>query len=347
MQERAAGSARETRRFIRGGFLAKDEVVAPGVPACFPPLEVEPGAIANRLDLARWLVGGNNPLTARVMVNRIWAELFGTGIVETLEDFGPTGLPPSHPELLDWLALRFQHVHHWQLKPLLRELVLSAAYRQDHAVDAQRLASDPRNRLLSRGPRTRLTAEMVRDQALASAGLLSAKMGGPPVMPPQPEGVWNVVYNRARWITPTGQDRYRRGLYTYWRRTSPYPSFITFDAPSREVCTARRMPTNTPLQALVLMNDPVYLEAAQALAERMPSADRADIASQCAWLLRTVTNHAATSEETAALTALYDSSLAAYQVASELLKPLGASAEVAARTLVASTVLNCDEALTK
>jgi hypothetical protein len=230
---------------------------------------------------------------------------------------------------------------------LLKELVLSAAYRQDHRADADRIAKDARNRLLSRGPRTRLTAEMVRDQALAAAGLLSAKMGGPPVMPPQPEGIWNVVYNGSKWVTPEGEDRYRRGLYTYWRRTSPYPSFITFDAPSREVCTPRRIPTNTPLQALVTMNDPVYLEAAQALAKRMFSEGGPEIATQCAWLLRALTGQVPTATEVMALTSLYDKSIAKYAAAPTTSKHLGDSPEAAARALVASTVMNCDEALTK
>ncbi|HAB15463.1 MAG TPA: hypothetical protein DCE44_03325, partial [Verrucomicrobiales bacterium] len=313
MQERPAASARETRLFIRGGFLSKDRIVAPGVPAGFPPLPVTENGKRDRLAMARWLVSPDNPLTARVMANRVWAELFGAGLVETLEDFGSTGLPPSHPELLDWLALRFQNEHRWRLKPLLKELVLSATYRQDHRADAQRLTKDARNRWLSRGPRTRLTAEMVRDQALAAAGLLSTKMGGPPVMPPQPEGIWNVVYNGSKWVTPEGEDRYRRGLYTYWRRTSPYPSFITFDAPSREICTPRRIPTNTPLQALVTMNDPVYLEAAQAIARRMIAEGGPDTAAQCAWLFRTLTGQAPAPVEVTALASLYEKSLAKYQ----------------------------------
>ncbi len=343
MRERPANARRETRVFLRGNFLAKDKVVEPGAPEVFPPLPAGP---ADRLAAARWLVSPENPLTARVFVNRVWAELFGIGIVETLEDFGSTGMAPSHPELLDFLALRFQGEQRWSLKALLRELVLSAAYRQDHRATPALLAKDPRNRLLSRGPRTRLTAEMVRDQSLAAAGLLSRKMGGPPVMPPQPDGVWQVVYNGSQWVTPQGEDRYRRGLYTYWRRTSPYPSFMTFDASSREVCNARRVVTNTPLQALVTLNDPVYFEAAQSLAKRMfAAADNTE--ARIAWAFTAVTSDPARPETIARLAQLHADALAQYTANPALAKKAASDPATAALTLVASTILNLDEALTK
>jgi hypothetical protein len=292
-------------------------------------------------------VSPENPLTARVLVNRVWAELFGIGLVETVEDFGSTGMPPSDPALLDDLALRFQNEHRWSLKALLREMILSATYRQDHRASPALLAKDPRNRWLARGPRTRLAAEMVRDQALEAAGLLSDKVGGPSVMPPQPDGVWQVVYNGAKWETAKGEDRYRRGLYTYWRRTSPYPSFMTFDASSREVCTARRLVTNTPLQALVGLNDPVYFEAAQGLAGRMRKEAGSDLNARLTWAMQLLTSEDPPAADVARLRRLYQEALAHYQADQALAAKAGGDAETAALTLVASTILNLDETLTK
>jgi hypothetical protein len=210
-------------------------------------------------------------LTARVAVNRFWARFFGIGIVETEEDFGIQGSLPSHPELLDWLAVQFSSPSelNWSMKKLCRLIVTSATYRQSSRVDPDKLATDPRNRLLARAPRFRLPAETIRDQALAVSGLLSSKVGGAPVMPPQPPGIWKATYSNIKWETSIGEDRYRRALYTFWRRTSPYPSMLTFDAGSREVCVIRRIRTNTPLQALVTLNDPVFVEAAGALGRRM------------------------------------------------------------------------------
>ena len=248
--------------FERGNFLTKiGPDLAPDVPGIFPKLPA--GAPRNRLTLAKWFFMPGQPLTARVAVNRYWEELFGTGIVETLENFGSVGEEPSHPELLDWLALHFQNDLHWDMKALLRELVTSATYRQSAATTAALTAKDPRNRLLAHGPQQRLTAEMVRDQALVASGLLSTVMGGPPVMPPQPAGVWNSVYNDSKWTDATGPNRYRRAIYTYIKRTSGYPSFLMFDASDRDTSLPRRIPTNTPLQALVTLNDPVYQEAAR------------------------------------------------------------------------------------
>jgi hypothetical protein len=258
---------RTTLEFERGNFLTKvGPDLAPDVPAIFPRLPA--GAPRNRLTLAKWFFQPGQPLTARVTVNRYWQELFGIGIVETQENFGSVGEEPSHPELLDYLALHFQNDLHWDMKALLRELVTSATYRQSSATTPQLMAKDPRNRLLAHGPQQRLTAEMVRDQALVASGLLDTTMGGPPVMPPQPAGVWNSVYNDDKWIDATGPNRYRRAVYTFVKRTSGYPSFLTFDASDRDTTLPRRIPTNTPLQALVTLNDPVYYEAARALAQR-------------------------------------------------------------------------------
>jgi hypothetical protein len=193
-------------------------------------------------------------------VNRLWEQLFGIGIVETTEDFGTQGATPSHQKLLDYLAVQVADAHQWSIKAILKEIVMSATYRQSSKFTPDRLEKDPYNRLLSRGPRFRLSAEQIRDQMLAVSGLLDRKVGGESVMPPQPDGIWNVVYSNHKWETMP-EDKYRRGLYTFWRRTTPYPSMVSFDSPSREFCVSRRIRTNTPLQALITLNDPVYLEA--------------------------------------------------------------------------------------
>lgn len=266
-RELSGKDRRTTRVQIRGNFLNTAEEVSEGVPAAWPPLP--DGAPRNRLTLARWLMSEDNPLTARVLANRFWEQIFGTGIVRTSEEFGSQGEAPVNQPLLDWLATEL-HAQHWDLKAFLKTLVTSAAYRQSTHVTPEAQEKDPDNRLASRGPRFRMSAEMVRDQALAAAGLLSAKMYGPSVRPVRPALDLRAAFGgNLDWQASGGEDRYRRGLYTEWRRTSPYPSMVTFDAPSREVCTLRRNRSNTPLQALVTLNDPVYLEAAQGLARRM------------------------------------------------------------------------------
>lgn len=267
---------RKTNVFERGNFATLGDEVSASVPNSFIANsdQEEP---ANRLDFAKWLVSEDNPLTARVIVNRFWEQIFGTGIIESLEDFGTQSLPASHPELLDHMALRFMNEHEWSVKSLLKEIVMSATYRQSSKVIGDKLEKDPYNRLLSRGTRFRLSAEQIRDQALAVSGLINDSIGGSSVMPPQPEGVWAVVYNNHQWITPKDDLKFRRGLYTYWKRTAPYPSLMTFDSPSREVCVSRRIRTNTPLQALVTLNDPVYLEAAEALGALMEDQGKGDL----------------------------------------------------------------------
>ena len=269
MRELPMEKRRHTRIYERGNYLTPGAEVEAATPEAFPPM---PAAWpTNRLGFAQWLVSPENPLTARVQVNRFWARLFGKGIVETEEDFGTQGALPSHPELLDWLATEFV-ANKWDVKKLLKLIVMSNTYRQSSNATPAQLERDPPNRLLARGPRFRLEAEAVRDQALAVSGLLSKKMYGPPVMPWQPEGVWLVVYNGDKWDTSKGEDRYRRALYTFMRRTSPYPSMMNYDAPTGEVCTVRRIRTNTPLQALTTLNDPVSMEAAAHLAARAKSA---------------------------------------------------------------------------
>lgn len=264
MREQHVSQRRNSRLFLRGNFLTYGDPVEPGIPNVLGE-----AAVTNRLEFAKWMTNPNHPLTARSAVNRIWEQLFGRGLAEVVEDFGNAVPRPTHPELLDWLAVRYATQLKWSQKELLREMVLSATYRQEATVTQELKERDPQNRLYSRGPRTRLSAEMVRDQVLAVSGLLSRKMGGPPVMPLQPDGIWRTVYNSSKWETSPGEDAHRRSLYTFIRRTSGYPSYQIFDAPTREVCTARRITTNTPLQALVTLNDPVYIEAASSLAARM------------------------------------------------------------------------------
>ncbi|MEZ4699858.1 MAG: PSD1 and planctomycete cytochrome C domain-containing protein [Rhodothermales bacterium] len=272
MVELEGDARRTTHVFNRGNWLDPGDAIAPGVPGALPAMPAD--LPSNRLGLARWIVGPDNPLAARVLANRLWAGVWGRGIVETLEDFGSQGEPPTHPELLDWLAVRLRTTHAWHIKPFLKEIVLSAAYRQSSRLTPALREADPDNRLLARGPRTRLSAEQIRDQGLAVSGLLNPVVGGPSVKPVQPPGIWSVQLRpQIRWIDDEDPaDRHRRALYTYWRRSSPYPSMVAFDSPSREFCISRRVSTNTPLQAFVTLNDPVYVEMAQALAARMADA---------------------------------------------------------------------------
>ncbi len=267
MRELAADQHRVTKVQIRGNYLSTGQEVTEGIPAAFHPLlkDIKP----DRLALAKWLVDDANPLTPRVIANRHWEQIFGTGIVQTSEEFGSQGEAPTHPMLLDWLAVELR-VSGWDLKHLLKLLVTSATYRQSSFTSAALQEADPMNQWYARGPRFRVSAEMVRDQALFVSGLLSEKMFGKPVNPPQPQLGLKAAFGSATdWKTSDGDDKYRRGVYTAWRRSSPYPSMAQFDAPNREVCTVRRIRTNTPLQALVTLNDPVYVEAAQSLARRM------------------------------------------------------------------------------
>jgi hypothetical protein len=254
----------------RGVFSARTERVRPGVPHFLPALPM--GAPLDRLSLAKWTVSPDNPLTARVVVNRMWSEIFGTGLVETTEDFGVMGAPPSHPELLDWLAVDFRD-HDWDVKRFYRQLVLSASYQQSARVTPQLIEKDPKNRLLARGPRFRMDGEMIRDTALASSGLLVEKIGGPSVKPYQPPGVWEAgshqVSDTKDYVQDHGDALYRRSLYTFWKRMATMPDMDALDEPVRDGVCTRRQRTDTPLQALVLMNDPQWLEASRQLAERI------------------------------------------------------------------------------
>ncbi len=362
MRELAGNQRRKTKIQLRGNFLVLTDEVSEGVPAAFHPLPKD--ALMNRLTLACWLVDDANPLTARVIANRFWESIFGSGIVRTSEEFGAQGEPPSHPELLDWLACELMHptviadAKPWDVKAFLKLLVTSATYRQSSKVTSEVNERDPDNRLLARGPRFRMGAEMVRDQALAVSGLLSRKMFGPPVRPPRPNMGLNAAFGGALdWATSAGEDMHRRALYTEWRRTSPYPSMVTFDAPNREVCTLRRNRTNTPLQALVTMNDPVYIEAAQSLARRM-IASGATPQEKVRAGFRLTLIRPPSEKETQRLIALHDAVLASYQQdqkkALEMAtNPIGAApkgadvADLAAWTTVANTLLNLDETVMK
>jgi len=340
--------ARTTHIFERGNWLVKGRKVQPDVPQSLLPLPKD--APRNRLGLARWMTHRDHPLTARVAVNRFWEQLFGTGLVETVEDLGTQGIPPTHRELLDYLAVEFMETDQWSVKKLLKRIVLSATYRQQSEVTKETLEKDPFNRWLARGPRVRLTAEQVRDQALAVSGLLSRKMYGPSVMPPQPDGIWQSPYSGESWKLSEGEDRYRRALYTYWKRTAPYPSMVTFDSPSREFCQIRRIRTNTPLQALVTLNDTVYIETARILAGRM--AEKASSPEQQIRLgYQAVTFRDLPPKKLAVLLRLYRTTEAAYQKqpaeARRLLARADATPAQAALTVTANTILNLDEVITK
>jgi hypothetical protein len=353
MQERK--DARTTHIHVRGSFLNKGEPVAAGVPALFPSLpESQP---ADRLSLARWLVSERNPLAARVTVNRIWEQFFGRGLVATSEDFGTQGEPPSHPALLDWLATELV-AKQWDVKNIQRLIVTSATYRQSSWVTPELNQRDPYNRLLARGPRFRLEAEAIRDVALKASGLLSGKIGGPSVFPPQPEGIWTQHYSQEKWTPSQGEGRYRRGIYTFWRRTSPYPSFFTFDAPSRESCTARRPRTNTPLQALTTLNDPAFFEAAQHLALRIVKEGGSDPKSRMVRGFRLCLARQPQPAELRQLLSYWTQQAGRFKqgtnakealsLVGDLPWPEGVPVwEEAAWTVVANVLLNLDETITK
>ncbi|MDX1969156.1 MAG: PSD1 and planctomycete cytochrome C domain-containing protein [Planctomycetaceae bacterium] len=353
LRELPAGRQRVTKIHQRGSFLDLGEEVSGDVLSAFGKLP--DGSPRNRLGAAQWLVSADNPLTPRVWANRIWARLFGLGIVESEEDFGALGTPPSHPALLDWLAAEYRD-RGWSLKSLIRTIVLSETYRQASEITPDVLEADPRNVLMSRGARFRLSAEVIRDQSLAVAGLLSLRRGGPSVMPPQPAGLWRSTYNGQKWIDAEGEDRYRRGLYTYLKRTTPYPTLMTFDGGSGEVCQVRRIRTNTPLQALVTLNDPVYLEAAAALARRMVIS-APDAAARAANGLRLALIRPIHAGETEPLLRLQHEAQVAFEASPEQAEAfIKASrghaehtppAEFAAWIVTASAVLNLDEFLTR
>ena len=358
---------RPTHILIRGDFQHQGERVQPNVPGFLPPLP--PRVPPDRLALARWLVAPEQPLTARVTVNRWWEQFFGLGLVKTTEEFGAQGEWPSHPELLDWLASEFMRPspaplgsgapQSWEIKALHRLIVLSAAYRQSSHVRPEGLRRDPENRLLARGPRFRLQAEFIRDQALAVGGLLDRRLGGPSIKPYQPPGLWEQVafggnFSAQTYEESRGADLYRRGLYVYWKRSLPHPSLATFDAPSRELCTDRRPRTNTPLQALVLLNDPIYVEAARGLAHRIMQEGGTSATDRLHFAFGLCLSRAPTPEEAKLLLTLYQRQVDRFQAnraAAEQLLAVGAKprpadldpVELAAWTTLANALFNLDE----
>jgi len=355
MRELAEKERRETKVQIRGNWQNLGDTVGPGVPAAFHPLPDK--SPKNRLGLAQWLVSRENPLTARVAVNRHWEAVFGTGIVSTSEEFGAQGELPFHPELLDWLAVDFME-HGWDVKRLLTQLVTSRAYRQESRVSPELQERDPDNRLLARGPRFRPSGELLRDQALAVGGILSVKMGGPGVRPMAPNLGLSTAFGRSNdWTTSVGEDRHRRSVYTEVRRNGPYASFTTFDAPNREVCTIRRGRTNTPLQAFVTMNDPVFVEANQALARRLAGEVKTgDPAAKVRQAFRLALSREADESEVATLTRLRGEALVVFRADAEAAKkmatePIGPApegadlADLAAWTATANVIMNLDEFL--
>ena len=363
LQELPADQQRATHLLNRGSFLSLGDEVSANTPGAFPAFPADQPR--NRLKFAKWLVDRNNPLTARVAANRHWEQFFGRGIVLTSEDFGSQGTLPTHPELLDWLAVDLME-HGWSLKHLAKTIVMSATYRQASQTSAAKLQKDPENRLMSRGPRERLTAEQIRDQALAVSGLLSRKMGGPSVMPPQPDGMWQMVYSDEKWVTSKGEDRYRRGLYTFWRRTSPYPTSMALDATSHETCTIRRVTTNTPIAAFALLNDPVYVEAAQALARKIVQSGGADITSRATYAFREVLVRPPAAEEVQRIADLFELERRHYSTQQDEAKKFTKfdavdaeksakesdvnskdAADLAAWTVVSNVLLNLDETLNK
>lgn len=362
-------SPRKTHRLERGNFLAPAEEVAPGVPSFLHPLSDRPaGSTPNRLDFAHWLADRRSPTTARAIVNRIWQAYFGTGLVTTAEDLGTQGEPPSHPELLDWLAVELMD-RNWSLKHIHRLIVLSATYRQSSKVTAELLARDPDNRLLARGPRFRVDAEIVRDIALATSGLLNPKIGGPSVYPPAPEFLFlpPASYGQKTWIVETGPERYRRALYTFRFRSVPYPVLQNFDAPNGEFACARRVRSNTPLQALTTLNEPLFVECARALALRILSDGGSSETDRLCYAVRRCLSRDPQPHELVVLQKFLDQQQQRFasegadpwalladddqqkqQLQANTDLPGGTTpAELAAWTAVARVVLNLDETITK
>jgi hypothetical protein len=344
MVVRERKTPRDTYIMLGGDFTRKGRTVTPGYPAA---IRATPQAAKNRLDLATWIVDPKNPLTARVAVNRWWGQFFGAGIVETENDFGTQGTPPSHPELLDWLATEFI-ARGWSVKAIHRLIVTSATYRQSSHARPDLERSDPRNRLLARQSRLRVNAEIVRDVALSASGLLSEKVGGPSVFPPQPDGVYRFTQIDKGWKASDGDDRYRRGMYTYFWRSAPHPELVTFDAPDASVCCTRRNRSNTPLQALTLLNDAGFYEYAKGLAARINREEPGDDAAKLRYGFRVCLAREPSAKELSRLQSFLarekqylDADLA------EAKKISPEAPERAAWVMAARVLLNLDEFITR
>jgi hypothetical protein len=352
MVENPLSMQRKNYVFERGAWTSKGKEVKVGVPNSLA-FAMPKNAPDNRMGLAMWLMDKRNPLVSRTMVNRLWEQLYGAGLVETLEDMGTQGMAPTHQELLDFMAYQFMHEHHWSVKKMLKEMVMMATYRQDSKVTEEIKEKDLFNKFYARGSRVRLSAEQIRDQSLAVCGVLSNKMYGPPVMPWQPEGIWFSPYNGAKWQTSGGGDQYRRGIYTYWKRTAPYPSSIAFDGASRVVCSPRRIRTNTPLQALVTLNDSVYIDLARKLALRMEKVGGSSNAAKISKGYELMMYKAIPQNRLKVFEELYAKALMAFKNnagnASAFMgdKQKKFKPEEAAMVLVANAMLNLDEVVTK
>jgi hypothetical protein len=337
----------------RGAYDARGEQVSPDTPGALPAFPSDQPR--NRLGLARWMLDRKNPLTARVTVNRLWQQMFGKGIVETSDNFGSQGAPPTNQELLDWLAVEFIDSG-WDIKHMLKLMAMSATYRQSSKASPELTARDPSNQFLARGPARRLTAEMLRDQALLYSGLLAEKLGGPSVKPYQPAGLWDVVMGRPTYDQGHGDDLHRRSLYTYWKRTVPPPAMMTFDAADRSVCTVRRQSTSTPLQALALLNDPQIVEAARLISQRMIKEGGTTLVERIGWGFRLIVGRQPTARERTILHQLFEEQreiFAADPLAAEKLLSVGEAkndssldrVDLAAGTVLAEALLNHDEAV--
>jgi hypothetical protein len=368
LQERKPEHTRKTHIHHRGEFLSLRAEVEPGVPEVLPPLPKD--APKNRLTFAKWLVSRENPLTARVTMNRVWYQFFGRGITPTLDDFGVQGEKPNNPELLDWLAIEFMEPTAglrqgegaqtpWSLKAMLRLITTSATYRQSSKVPVETAAKDPVNEWLARFPRVRVEAEILRDIGLSVAGILNPKIGGRSVYPPQPDSVTAEAYGGYKWHASQGQDRYRRGMYTFFKRTAPFGAFMTFDAPNANECCVKRNRTNTPLGALAMLNDVMFMEFARALAQRVVNEVKTEqgVKERVRRAFRLVLTREPDEKEIGALSAFYEQQLAHFKNGGKPKEvaindgkntPAGADLnELAAWTMVCRTVLNLDEAVTR
>ena len=337
---------RKTFVFDRGNWMTTKDEVKPDVPMIFNDWDEKWGK--NRLGFSKWITSKENPLTARTIVNRIWYKIFGRGIVNSIEDMGTQSENPSHPALLDWLAYEFMNEMNWSIKKLIKTILMSSTYRQNSIISNDKLSIDPNNIYYSRGPRLRLEAEQIRDQALFVSGLLSKKMYGPGVMPPQPDGIWESPYNSEKWIESKGEDKHRKSIYTFIKRTSPYPSLTTFDVNMREVCYVKRIPTNTPLQALVTMNDPVFLEAALEFAKIHSTKNYENAIKD---MYESAMYRNIEDEKLSFLVNLYLESINFYSKSPEELKNFfgldsNVSKKIASLTIVANAIMNLDEFLT-
>ena len=352
MSDNPSYMKRKTFVFERGNWMIKTKEVDAAIPALFTNNKFKKAD--TRLELAKWMTDKENPLTARTMVNRLWEQLFGQGLVETLEDLGSQGISPTHPELLDYLAYTFMHEDNWSIKKSLKRMVMSETYKQSNVTTQKVLQKDPLNKYYARAPRVRLTAEQIRDQALAISGALSDKMYGPSVMPYQPEGIWASPYDGRTWVKSEGEEQYRRAIYTYWKRTGPYPSFINFDGTAREVCTSRRIKTNTPLQALTLLNDSTYWDISVQFAKQIMQQQKGTVKEKISKGYHLATGIPINEKKSKILEDLYATTMQQLKNDKKRVEKMipdsnvhNQKTELAAFSVVTNAILNLDEVITK